>query len=776
MATNSKSSAESEENKDTTTKKKTTRKSTAKAKEEKNAAPKAKSTKAATPKAESAKAVTPKTDTENTTKTEKSAKTTKAKSAKSTGTKSSTTKATKAKSGTKKTTTAKAAGSAKATPAKNTRKKTTKAAPAKEPEVMEEEQAVIPYSLFTEFDIHLFKEGKHYSLYQKLGSHIIEHKGTKGVYFAVWAPNAESVSVIGDFNGWEADSHQLHVRHDSSGIWEGFIPRLSQGSVYKYHIKSQHHGYRVDKCDPYAFHCEVPPKTASIVWDINYEWKDKEYLGKRREKAGTQQPMSVYELHMGSWKRVPDEGNRSLTYKEMAEQLPQYLQDLGYTHVEFMPVMEHPFYGSWGYQVTGYFAASSRYGTPQDLMYLIEQLHKHDIGVILDWVPSHFPGDEHGLAYFDGTHLFEHSDPRKGFHPDWNSYIFNYGRNEIKSFLISNALFWLDKYHADGLRVDAVASMLYLDYSRKEGEWIPNEYGGNENLEAIEFIKEFNTMVYEKFPDVHTIAEESTAWPMVSKPVYVGGLGFGKKWMMGWMHDTLQFLQRDPIYRKYHQGDITFSFIYAFHENFLLPLSHDEVVYGKQPLIYKMPGDEWQRFANLRLLYGYMYAHSGKKLLFMGGEFGQTSEWNHESSLDWHLMDYDFHKGVHRLTSKLNQLYKQEKSLYELDYSNKGFEWIDFQDADNNIVCFMRKSEKDQEQMLVVCNFNPLAHESYRVGVPVSGRWQELLNTDHEMFGGSNVVNAEPIEAVPVSWHGRDQSITLRVPPLGVTFLKLQRD
>ncbi|HSI90591.1 MAG TPA: 1,4-alpha-glucan branching protein GlgB, partial [Adhaeribacter sp.] len=590
--------------------------------------------------------------------------------------------------------------------AKRTRKIT------KDPETTDIATAENPVSdhctRFTEFDIHLFREGRHYKLYEKFGAHIMTHNGVQGTYFALWAPNAEAVSVIGDFNHWQPGDCKMYPRYDHSGIWEGFFPGIGHGALYKYHIRSHHNGFQVAKADPFGFLAEEPPRTASVVWDLDYKWSDKKWLQTRSKCANKPQPYSVYEMHVGSWRRVPEEGNRHLTYRELAEELPAYIKELGFTHVEFMPVMEHPFYGSWGYQVTGYFATSSRFGTPQDFMYLVDALHEAGIGVILDWVPSHFPSDEHGLVYFDGTHLYEHEDPRKGFHPDWKSYIFNYGRNEVKSFLISNALFWIEKYHADGLRVDAVASMLYLDYSRKHNEWIPNEYGGRENLEAIAFIREFNDAIKQAHPDAITVAEESTAFPGVSKPVSEGGLGFNMKWMMGWMHDTLSYFQLDPVYRHHHQGQITFSIIYAFSENFMLPLSHDEVVYGKGSLVRKMPGDEWQQFANLRLLYAYMYAHPGAKLLFMGAEFGQTSEWAHESSLDWHLNQYPLHQGVHKLVSRLNEAYKNEKALYEKEFEPDGFEWIDFHDAANSVMSFLRRGKADKEQVLVVCNFTPV--------------------------------------------------------------------
>ncbi|UII34113.1 1,4-alpha-glucan branching protein GlgB [Fulvivirga ulvae] len=636
----------------------------------------------------------------------------------------------------------------------------------------EEVQVIDHVTLFSDYDIHLFREGKHYELYTKLGSHVIEHKGVKGTYFALWAPSAESVSVIGDFNHWKRNEYPMYVRYDGSGIWETFIPGIGEGTVYKYFIESGHGGYKVEKGDPFAFKWEVPPNTASIVWDITSSWTDKAWMDKRKKSAGKPQAFSVYELHLGSWRRVPEDNNRSLSYREMATELPAYVKKMGFTHVEFMPVMEHPFFGSWGYQITGYFAPSSRFGTPQDFMHLIDALHREGIGVILDWVPSHFPSDQHGLHYFDGTFLFEHADPRKGYHPDWKSYIFNYGRNEVRAFLISNAMYWLEKYHVDGLRVDAVASMLYLDYSRKEGEWEPNQYGGNENLDAISFLKEFNEAVYARFPDVHTIAEESTSWPMVSRPTYIGGLGFGMKWMMGWMHDSLEYFKKDPVHRQHHQNEITFSAYYAFTENFMLPLSHDEVVYGKNPLLYKMPGDEWQRFANLRALYGYMYAHPGAKLLFMGGEFGQTSEWSHDQSLDWHLADYPLHQGVQQELIALNQLYKTEKALYEISFEQAGFEWIDIHDALNSVISFVRKGLSNKEQLLIICNFTPVPRENYRVGVPEKGFWKEVFNSDDQTYGGSHVKNNKAIASEPLQAHGRDNSITLTLPPLGVVYLK----
>ena len=626
----------------------------------------------------------------------------------------------------------------------------------------------------TDFDIYLFKEGRHFTLYDKLGSHRMEHEGKQGTYFAVWAPNAEQVSVMGDFNGWSRDSHPLYLRGDESGIWEGFVADVPTGMLYKYHIKSRYHLYHVEKSDPFAFCREEAPQTASVVSDLQYEWQDQQWLENRSSMKDKAQPYSVYELHLGSWRRKMEENNRSLTYRELAEELPAYMQQMGFTHVELMPIMFHPFAGSWGYQVTGYFAPASSFGSPQDLMHLIDALHQKGIGVILDWVPSHFPSDEHGLAYFDGTHLFEHADPRKGYHPDWNSYIFNYGRSEVRSFLISNALFWLDKYHADGLRVDAVASMLYLDYSRKEGEWIPNEYGGRENLEAISLLKDFNKAVHEQYPDVKTIAEESTAWPGVTAGVEQGGLGFDMKWMMGWMHDTLDYFSKDPVYRRYHQGEITFSMMYAFSEKFMLPLSHDEVVHGKGSLLQKMSGDEWQRFANMRTLYAYMYAHPGAKLLFMGSEMGQSSEWNHDSSLDWHLLQYGYHQGIQEELRELNAIYKQEPALYAYSFEQRGFEWVDYNDAHNSVISFLRNGENPEDTLLVVCNFTPAMHEHYRLGVPLAGQWVQVFNSDDSRYGGSNQHNEQPVQSLPEPFHGREQSVTLKLPPLSVVYLKLQ--
>lgn len=634
------------------------------------------------------------------------------------------------------------------------------------------ENVIYDVSLLTDHDIYLFKEGNHFKLYEKLGSHVMTVDDIQGTFFAVWAPNAASVSAVGDFNRWNPESHPLKSRGDGSGIWEGFIPGVGQPAPYKYHIVSKYNNYKVDKGDPFGFYWEVSPRTASIIWDLSYEWKDAKWMKNRHKSNALSAPFAIYEVHLGSWRRVPEENNRFLTYREMAHYLAEYVKDMGFTHVEFLPLMEHPFYGSWGYETLGYFAPTSRYGTSQDLMYLIDYLHQHGIGIILDWVPSHFPDDEHGLVYFDGSHLYEHSDPRRGFHPEWNSYIFNHGRHEVRAFLISSARFWLEKYHADGLRVDAVASMLYLDYARKEGEWIPNEYGGKENLEAISFIRRFNEAVYETHPDIQTIAEESTAWPMVTRPGHVGGLGFGMKWNMGWMHDTLDYFSKDPLYRKYHHNQLTFSIWYAFSENFLLPLSHDEVVHGKGSLFGKMPGDDWQKFANLRLLFGYMYTHPGKKLLFMGGEFGQWREWVHEESLEWDALKYPSHQGLQRWIRDLNHFYRRESVLYELDFEPEGFEWIDSSDWEGSIISFIRKGRSIKDIVLVVCNFTPVPRHNYRVGVPAGGFWKEVLNSDMKEYGGSGHGNFGGVEATPIPSHGRYHSLTLTLPPLGIVALK----
>jgi len=626
-------------------------------------------------------------------------------------------------------------------------------------------------SLLTDDDLFLFNEGSHFRLYEKLGAHPLNKEGLRGIYFAVWAPDAAQVFVMGDFNGWDKSSHPLRPK-GQSGIWEGFIPGVEKGISYKYHIHSRYKGYRVDKADPFSFYNEVPPKTASVVWDLDYAWDDKEWRMKKSGHNAPSAPMAVYEIHLGSWMRAPEENFHPLTYREIAPKLAEYVKSMGFTHVEFLPLMEHPFYGSWGYQSTGYFAPTSRYGTPQDFMYLIDRLHQEGVGVILDWVPSHFPNDEHGLAFFDGTHLFEHADPQKGIHRDWDTFIFNYGRNEIRSFLISSALFWLQVYHADGLRVDAVASMLYLDYSRKEGEWIPNQFGGRENLEAISFLRRFNEEVYRSCPDVQTTAEESTSWPMVSRPTYVGGLGFGAKWDMGWMHDTLKYMSRDPIHRKYHHNLLTFRLLYAFHENFILPLSHDEVVHGKGSLLGKMPGDDWQKFANLRLLYGYMYAQPAKKLIFMGGEIGQWREWNHEESLDWHLLHYEPHLGLQRWVQDLNRLYRREKALHEMDFEPAGFEWVDCNDHEGSSISLIRKGRSADDLLLIVCNFTPVPRFNYRVGAPRRGFWKEVLNSDAREYGGSGQGNMGGVEAAPVSLHGRPYMLNITLPPLAAVFFK----
>ncbi|MBF0531849.1 MAG: 1,4-alpha-glucan branching protein GlgB [Candidatus Omnitrophica bacterium] len=627
-------------------------------------------------------------------------------------------------------------------------------------------------SFLTDQDIYLFKEGTHYHLFDKLGAHPAVFNQVAGVHFAVWAPNASYVAVIGDFNGWDKGAHHLTGRADGSGIWECFVPGACKGQKYKYFIHSRFDNFQIDKADPYAFFSENPPHTASVIWDLDYAWNDSDWMKRRSQSNSHRAPLSIYEVHLGSWRRKSHEGNRALTYRELAVELVQYLKDIGFTHVEFMPVMEHPFSGSWGYQTTGYFAPTSRHGTPQDFMFLIDALHQAGIGVILDWVPSHFPSDGHGLAYFDGTHLFEHSDPRKGFHPDWKCYVFNNGRNEIKEFLISSAMFWLEKYHADGIRVDAVASMLYLDYSRQEGDWAPNIYGGRENLESIAFIQNLNKAVYHFHPDIQMIAEESTAWGNVSRPVHIGGLGFGMKWNMGWMHDTLVYFSKDPVYRKYHQNDLTFSMLYAYTENFLLSLSHDEVVHGKGSLITKMPNDDWQKFANLRLLFGYMYGHPGKKLIFMGGELAQWSEWRHEGSLDWHLLQYDRHQGVYQWMKDLNHLYSRELALHTYDFEPKGFLWIDAGDWEKSILNFTRRADRRLEDILVVANFTPTPRENYLVGVPTKGTWKVLLNSDDPRYFGSGYAPQLGYSTQPVAYHGHKQSICLQIPPLSVMFLK----
>jgi len=631
--------------------------------------------------------------------------------------------------------------------------------------------AVAAPSLMTDDDLHYFNEGTHSRLYQKLGAHPRVVGGVSGTQFAVWAPNAERVFVMGDFNGWDKMRNPLEPR-GTSGIWEGFLPAAGKGAHYKYWVVSRHHGHKAEKTDPFSFFNEIPPKWASIVWDLDYSWDDAVWMAGRKDRNRLDAPISIYEVHLGSWKRVAEDGNRSLHYREMGRELANYVREMGFTHVELLPVMDHPFFGSWGYQTTGYFAPSGRYGSPQDLMCLIDCLHQHDVGVILDWVPSHFATDEHGLGFFDGTHLYEHADPRQGFHPDWQSYVFNYGRNEVQSFLLSSALFWLDLYHADGLRVDAVASMLYLDYSRQTGDWIPNRYGGRENLDAIGFLRRLNEETYRNHPDVQTIAEESTAWPMVSRPTYLGGLGFGFKWDMGWMHDTLKYLGRDAIHRRFHQNELTFRSLYAFSENFILPLSHDEVVHGKGSLLDKMWGDEWQKLANLRLLFGYQYGQPGKKLLFMGGEWGQRREWAHDESLDWHLLDQPLHRGMRQWVCDLNRLYRSEPALHQQDSDPLGFEWVDCNDSEQSVLAFQRRARTTNASVLVACNLTPVVRHDYRVGVPWGGYWTEVLNSDGSAYGGSNVGNQGGQSALPIACHGRYFSLSLTLPPLAVVFFK----
>lgn len=626
----------------------------------------------------------------------------------------------------------------------------------------------------TEFDTHLWGEGTFYRSYEKLGAHLATENGVAGCRFAVWAPNAKQVSVIGDFNQWKRGQAPL-ARVGSSGIWEGFVPNIGPGAVYKYAIDSQFNNYQVDKTDPFGFFFEHRPQTASVVVDLNdYTWNDGEYLKYRKDRNALGAPISIYEVHLGSWRRQDD--NTWLNYREIAPRLADYAHEMGFTHVELMPVNEHPFDGSWGYQPTGYFAPTSRFGTPQDFMFLVDTLHQKGIGVILDWVPAHFPRDEHGLGYFDGTHLFEHADPRQGQHQDWGTFIFNYGRNEVRNFLISNALFWMERYHVDGLRVDAVSSMLYLDYSRKEGEWLPNEYGGRENLEAIHFLKQLNEQVYKAFPGTSSIAEESTAWPMISRPTYLGGLGFGYKWDLGWMHDTLRYLDHDPLFRKYHHNSLSFRMLYAFGENYVLPLSHDEVVHGQGSLIQKMPGDHWQKFANLRLLFGYMYMQPGKKLLFMGGEFGQWREWNHDGQLDWELLEQPRHAGLQRWVRDLNTAYRRESTLHEYDCDPAGFEWIDANDSESSVISFIRKGHSDDEVVVVVCNFTPMPRHNYQIGVPWSGRWEEVLNSDATLYGGSGQGNFGGVHTAPVPCHGRPYLLNITLPPLGMVAFKYAAD
>jgi 1,4-alpha-glucan branching enzyme len=624
----------------------------------------------------------------------------------------------------------------------------------------------------TELDLYLLAEGTHNRAYERMGAHIVDRDGRSGVQFAVWAPNAERVSVIGDFNGWNSDANPMRVQPEA-GVWEAFVPDIGQGARYKYRVQSRYERFVADKADPYGFSAEVRPQTASRVWNLeHYTWNDRAWMTERVKRNALDSPISIYEVHLGSWRRVPEQGNRWLTYRELATLLADYVHDAGFTHVEFLPVSEHPFDGSWGYETTGYFAPTSRFGDPTDFMYLVDYLHQRGIGVILDWVPAHFPKDEAGLAYFDGTHLYEHADPRQGEHHDWNTFAFNYGRREVQTFLVSNALFWLDKYHVDGVRVDAVASMLYLDYGRREGEWIPNRHGGRENIEAVDFLRYLNKHIYATFPDGMTIAEESTAWPLISRPTYVGGLGFGLKWNMGWMHDMLEYASTDPIHRSYQHNRITFSLMYAFSENFVLPFSHDEVVYGKGSMIRKMPGDDWQKFANLRCLYGYMFGHPGKKLLFMGNEFGQWSEWNHDQSLEWHLLQYPFHSGLQRWVRDLNTLYRAEPALYEMDCDPAGFEWMDCTDYQRSVVSFLRHGRRPGDTLLIVCNFTPVPRQNYRVGVPQGGYWRETLNSDAPLYGGSGQGNIGGLSATPLPIHGRPFSVNMTLPPLSVLIFK----
>jgi len=631
------------------------------------------------------------------------------------------------------------------------------------------------FSLFTDFDIDLFKAGKHFKLYEKFGVHFTNHNGQEGAYFSVYAPAAKNVAVIGNFNHWDGGSHELHVRWDTSGIWEGFIPDFPKGELYKFRIWSDDLDHHIDKADPFARYAELKPKTSSISWTLEYQWKDDQWMKDRPIRNALNQPHSVYEVHLGSWKKNIEE-NRSLTYEEHAIDLVSYVKNMGYTHVEFMPVMEFPYDPSWGYQVTGFFAPTSRYGNPQQFMALIDAFHQQEIGVILDWVPAHFPSDEHGLARFDGTCVYEHPDPNKGYHPDWKSCIFNYERNEVRSFLISSAFFWLELFHIDGLRVDAVASMLYLDYSRELGAWEPNEFGGNENLSAISFLQELNAAVYGAFPGIQMIAEESTAFGGVSRPVDLGGLGFGMKWMMGWMHDTLNYFKNEPVYRKYHQESLTFSLVYAFSENFMLPLSHDEVVHGKGSIINRMPGDEWQRFANLRSMYAYMYAHPGTKLNFMGNEIGQYEEWDFDGSLSWHILEYDPHIGLQKCIQDLNQIYQSEPAFYEYGFDQRGFEWIDYADHENSVISFLRKGSKSEDTILTVMNFTPEPRHNYHLGICNSKHWSLLFNSDDKKYWGSDFKTEPDLAVSQKEEHGRTQSLVLNLPPLSVVMYKINNN
>jgi 1,4-alpha-glucan branching enzyme len=631
-----------------------------------------------------------------------------------------------------------------------------------------------PYAhreLLTDYDLYLLGEGTHYDSYLKMGAHPENRGGVDGVRFAVWAPNAKALCIMGDFNWWDRASHPMQL-HEGTGIWQLFIPGIGPGALYKYCIRLKN-GDSLEKIDPYGFYFEEPPRTASVVFDLGeYSWEDSDWMEARDNSSPLDKPLSVYEVHLGSWKTVLEEGGRSLTYRELADVLVTYVKDLGFTHLELMPITEHPFSGSWGYQTTGYFAPTSRYGDPDDFRYFVDRCHQEGLGVILDWVPAHFPRDMHGLAYFDGSHLYEHQDPRQGAHPDWGTLIFNYDRNEVRNFLLSSALFWLNEYHVDGLRVDAVASMLYLDYSREDGEWIPNEYGGNENLGAIEFLKKFNELVHESHPGVMTLAEESTAWPSVSRPVYLGGLGFTLKWNMGWMHDSLSYISLDPVYRRYHHDKLTFSLLYAFSENFVLPLSHDEVVHGKQALLSKMPGDGWQKFSNLRLFFSYMFGHPGKKLLFMGAEFGQWNEWNYQSSLDWHLLDWEGHRALLSFVKELNRIYTREAALFEVDFDWNGFQWLDSHDSDNSAVAFLRRAKNGDDLLICAFNFTPVPRSNYRLGVPAKAFYREILNSDATAWGGSNVGNLGGVEAGEFASHGQPYSIEITLPPLGGVFFR----
>ena len=627
--------------------------------------------------------------------------------------------------------------------------------------------------IVTDFDLHLLAEGLHFRSFEKLGAHLVEVDGVKGATFSVWAPNAEEVSVIGDFNEWKSGSTPMKM-HPEAGVWECFVPGLVEGTLYKYHVRSHYDGYSADKADPYAFASEIRPQTASKVWDLRkYKWNDQQWIAERAGKKLHESPISIYEVHLGSWMRVAADGNRWMTYREVAPRLADYIHDMGFTHVEFLPITEHPFDGSWGYQTIGYFAPTSRFGNPDDFRFLIDTLHQRGIGVILDWAAGHFPRDEHGLGFFDGTHLYEHADPRQGLQPEWNTFVFNFGRPEVKNFLISNALFWIEQYHVDALRVDAVASMLYLDYGRKNGEWIPNRNGGRENLEAIDFLQLLNKQVHGMFPSTTLIAEESTAWPNVSRPTYAGGLGFGFKWNMGWMHDTLEYMAHEPIHRQYHHNQLKFGITYAFNENFILPFSHDEVVYGKGSMLRKMPGDDWQKFANLRLLYGFMFGHPGKKLLFMGSEFGQWNEWNHDAGLDWQLSNEPSHAGLQRWVRDLNTFYRAAPSLYEVDFEQAGFEWIDCEDAQSSVIAFLRRRRTQDQSILVVCNFTPVPRENYRVGVPHQGYWKEELNSDAPLYGGSGKGNMGGVQASSKPQHGKPYSLDLLLPPLSVLMFRI---